>query len=117
MNAAVAGIAAPLFDSEPARFEVEFVMHHDQVLGSNFEISEQVRKTFAAQIVKSLRLDEYRRLSGQHDFRGDAFESAPAHSDAFGSRDSLDCHESGVVTRARVFFAGISQPGRYPLNR
>src|ERR1019366_7061356 len=100
MNAAVAGVAAPLFDSEPARFEVEFVMHHDQVLGIDFEISEQGRNAFTAQIIKSLRLDQYRRLSGQHDLGGDAFESAPARFGGFRVCVSIDRSESGVVTRA-----------------
>ena len=47
-NAAIAGVAAALLDSEPSRFEIELVMQHDQLLRRNFEIAEQVGDAFAA---------------------------------------------------------------------
>src|SRR6266436_847813 len=47
-DAAIAGVASTLLHSEPARFEIELVMQHNQMTGGNFEISEQVGNTFAA---------------------------------------------------------------------
>ena len=116
-HAAIAGVAAALLDPETARFEIELVVQHDQTIGVNFEISEDCRNAFTAQVVESLRLDQQRRLLCQSDFSGYALESAPARLDAFRFGDSIDCHEAGVVTRARVFFAGISEAGHDPLNR
>src|SRR5260370_6088857 len=74
----ISGIASTLLNSEPARFEIELVMQHDQVFGPKSEISEQHRNARTAYIVKRLRLDQDRRLFGQRDFNRDAFEPSAA---------------------------------------
>src|SRR5277367_3705927 len=91
-------------------------MDHDQLLRHDLEIPQQVRNALAAEIVERLRLYEDRGLFGEREFSGDALESAAAEFGAFSFRDSVDRHEAQVVTRAGVFFTGISQPCYHPLN-
>src|SRR6202035_5961387 len=113
-HAAIAGVAAAALDSELPRLEIDFVVHDDQALGGNLVVTEYRRDTFAAQIVKGLRLHQNRDVRADSGLAKNSLELAPVEFGAAAFGQAVDRHEADIVARSGILFSRFVQARHYP---
>ena len=110
----IAGVASTSANLQSALGQIDFVVHHDQPLERHFEVSEDRRDTFAAQVVVRLRLHQHHGSVIETHFTRRAFEASSIQLDSLRLRDTVDRHVSRVVPRPGVVAARISEASDDP---
>ena len=111
----MSGVAPALFQLDPAKRQVNLVVHDEQVGRGETGGNHEIWKNLAAAIHEGERLDESHLYAADPPL-GDARRNAARQrpSKPVAVRESLDDHETGVVTGVRVAGPRVAESDDHP---